>query len=223
MASIVGAMEPVKTSVRRERARATRERILAAAYELFATRGYQATPMPDIAAAAGVAVQTVYFVFHTKAILLEQVYATAVLGPEQIRPIDSEWYRRAVTDRDAHRSLATMLTGVLSVAARLAPLAATMETIDEAEVRAVRAEKEALRRHLHRSYVEHLKKSKHLRRELTVDAATDLFLGLGSPMLFHEMTVRLGWPAQRWESSLYDLLQHALLRPGQTGPSERST
>ena len=45
-------MEPVKTSVRRKRARATRERILAVAYELFATRGYQATTMPDIAAAA---------------------------------------------------------------------------------------------------------------------------------------------------------------------------
>jgi AcrR family transcriptional regulator len=209
-------MEPVKTSVRRERARATRERILAAAYELFGARGYQATTMPDIAAAAGVAVQTVYFVFHTKAILLEQVYATAVLGAERTRPVDSEWYREAVSDPNLDRGLATMLTGVLSIAARLAPLAATMETIDDAEVRAVRDEKEALRRHLHRSYVDHLRKSKALRRELTVDAATDLFLGLCSPMLFHEMTARLGWPAQRWQSSLYDLLHHALLRPSQT-------
>ena len=84
---------------------------------------------------------------------------------------------------------------------------------DEIEVRAVRTEKEALRRHLHRSYAEYLKKSQALRRELTVDAGTDLFLGLCSPMLFFEMTVRLGWPPRRWESSLYDLLQHALLRP----------
>ena len=215
-------MEPVKTSVRRERARATRERILAVAYQLFATRGYQATTMPDIAAAAGIAVQTVYFVFHTKATLLERVYATAVLGAEEIRPIDSEWYRRAVTDPDPSRSLATMLTGVFSIAARLAPLAATMETVDDVDVQAVRTEKEALRRQLHRSYVEHLKKSRALRRELTVDAATDLFLGLCSPMLFQEMTGRLGWPAQRWESSLYDLLHHALLRPDQTGSQDHS-
>jgi len=206
-------MEPVKTSVRRERARATRERILAAAYQLFATRGYLATTMPDIAAAAGVAVQTVYFVFRTKAVLLEQVYATAVLGADQVRPIDSEWYQQAVTDLNPNQSLATMLTGVLSVAARLAPLAATMETIDDPEVRAVQTEKEALRRHLHRGYVEHLKKTKALRRELTVDAGTDLFLGLCSPALFHEMTIRRGWSARRWESSLYNLLHHALLRP----------
>jgi AcrR family transcriptional regulator len=209
-------MEPVKTSVRRERARATRDRILAAAYQLFAARGYQATTMADVAATAGVAVQTVYFVFHTKAVLLERVYAAAVLGDDQTRPVDSEWYRDAVSDPNPSRSLATMLTGVLSVASRLAPLAATMETIDDPEVLAVRTEKEALRRHVHRGYIEHLKKSQALRRELTIDAATDLFLGLCSPALFHQMTATLGWPAQRWESSLYDLLRHALLRPGRT-------
>jgi len=205
-------MKPVKTSVRRERARATRERILAAAYELFASRGYRATTMPEIAAGAGVAVQTVYFVFHTKGILLEQVYATAVLGDEQIRPIESQWYRQAVTEPNPNRSLATMLGGVLSIASRLAPLAAIMETVDDAEVQSVRSEKEALRRHLHRSYVEHLKKAKALRAGLTIDAATDLFLGLCSPMLFNEMTVRLGWTPKGWESSLYHLLRHALLR-----------
>lgn len=207
-------MQPVKTSVRRERARATRERILAVAYELFATRGYLATTMPDIAAAAGVAVQTVYFVFRTKAVLLEHVYATAVLGSDQVRPVDSEWYRQAVNDPDPERSLATMLKGVLSVASRLAPLAATMEAVDDPEVQAVQTEKEALRRHLHRSYVQHLKKMRALRSELTVDAGTDLFLGLCSPALFHQMTGRLGWSARRWESSLYDLLHHALLRTG---------
>ena len=209
-------MEPVKTSVRRERARATRERILTVAYQLFATRGYLATTMPDIAAAAGVAVQTVYFVFHTKAVLLEQVYATAVLGADQDRPTDSEWYRQAMTDPNPQQSLATMLTGILPIAARLAPLAATMETIDDPEVRAVQIEKEELRHHLHRSYVEHLKKTRALRRELTIDTGTDLFLGLCSPALYHQMTIRLGWPATRWQSSLYDLLHHALLRPDPT-------
>jgi hypothetical protein len=27
------------------------------------------------------------------------------------------------------------------------------------------------------------------------------------------MTVALGWSVRRWESTLYDLLSHALLRP----------
>jgi AcrR family transcriptional regulator len=210
-------MKPVKTSVRRDRAAATRERILTAAYEQFATGGYHATTMPDVAAAAGVAVQTVYFVFHTKAILLEQAYARAVLGTDQIRPMDAEWYRQARTDLDSGRSLATMLAGVLTIAARVAPLAATMETVDDPDVRAVQADKEALRRHLHRDYVEHLQKSGALRKDLTVDAATDLFLGLASPALFQQMTVGLGWSAQLWQSTLLDLLRHALLQPSGRG------
>jgi AcrR family transcriptional regulator len=206
------AMPDVKPSARKERANATRARILAAAYELFAQRGFAGTTMPDVAAAAGVAVQTVYFVFGTKAALLEQVYANAVLTPAEVRPLDSEWFRAAVTHPDPRRGLETMLGGVLSVAARLAPLAATMETADD-DVRALHAAKEALRRQLHRAFVEHLKKTGALRPGLTVDRATDLFLGLASPALFQAMTADHGWNARQWSASLFDLLAHALLRP----------
>src|SRR5262245_17482817 len=117
-------MTAVKPMSRKERADATRARILAAAYDLFARRGFAATTMPDVAAAAGVAVQTVYFVFRTKTALLDRVYATAVLGSDEVRPLDSDWFRAAVAEPDPARSLEIMLTGVLAVAARLAPLAA---------------------------------------------------------------------------------------------------
>ncbi len=53
---------PVRSELtRRDRARATRLRITKAAYALFCERGYSGTTMIDIADAAGVAVQTVYF------------------------------------------------------------------------------------------------------------------------------------------------------------------
>ena len=52
-------------SKRREKAAATRERMLRAAIEVFAEQGYGGARMADIAARAGVAVQTLYFVFHT--------------------------------------------------------------------------------------------------------------------------------------------------------------
>jgi AcrR family transcriptional regulator len=205
-------MSDVKPSSRKERASATRGRILAAAYALFSERGYAATTMPDVATAAGVAVQTVYFVFHTKAALLEQVYATAVLTPADVRPLDSDWFRDALAHPDPRRSLEIMLTGVLSVAARLAPLAATMESADD-QVRALLAEKEALRRQLHRTFVEHLRKTGALRPGLTVDRGTDLFLGLGSPAMFHTMTTTHGWSQRQWTAALTDILSHALLKP----------
>ena len=62
---------------RRDRARATRLRILTSAQALFIERGYAATTMEDIAAAAGVAVQTVYYTFRTKALLLREVVELA--------------------------------------------------------------------------------------------------------------------------------------------------
>ena len=63
MAAVKGS-EPVKLS-RRGRAKATQWRIVKAAYDLFCAQGYAATTMAQIAEAARVAVQTVYFAFHT--------------------------------------------------------------------------------------------------------------------------------------------------------------
>ena len=50
-----------------------------AAQEVFTSHGYAGARMTDIAAEAGVGVQTVYFTFHTKAELLQACYELAVL------------------------------------------------------------------------------------------------------------------------------------------------
>jgi AcrR family transcriptional regulator len=176
--------------------------------------------MPEVAKAADVAVQTVYLTFRTKPALLEQVYAAAVLGPDCVRPLDSDWYRRAVNDTDPGRSLATMVGGILTIAARLAPLAATMDAIDDTDVRTLLAQKEALRRELHRSYVAHLKKSGTLRSGLSVDRATDLVLGLTSPALYQSMTAGHRWSHSHWANTLTDLLAHSLLRDRRANPND---
>ena len=49
---------------RAERSRRTREKIVVAARDLFVTQGYGATSLQQVADRAGVAVQTVYFVFR---------------------------------------------------------------------------------------------------------------------------------------------------------------
>src|SRR5215212_2657176 len=91
-----GRQAPAPTS-RRDRARATRLRITKAAYTLFCERGYAGTTMGDIAHAAGVAVQTVYFAFHTKSELLSRAYDFAVLGEaDPVPPERAMWYRNMV-------------------------------------------------------------------------------------------------------------------------------
>src|ERR1044072_8419766 len=99
-------MKPVKTTTvertpRRARSRATRLRITKAASSLFRDRGYTRTTMADIAEAAGVAVQTVYFVFHTKTEVLNSAYGSAVMGEEgPAVPQEQAWNRQAVAEPD---------------------------------------------------------------------------------------------------------------------------
>src|SRR5512140_993625 len=96
MADVKG--DPDQRMTRRERASRTRLRIVRAAYDRFAAQGYAATTMGQVAADAGVAVQTVYFVFHTKPELLVATLKIAGGGPaEPNREVmERDWIRRIV-------------------------------------------------------------------------------------------------------------------------------
>jgi AcrR family transcriptional regulator len=61
-------------------------RVVEAAFALFSERGYAGATMAQIAEAAGVAVQTLYFAFHTKAALLSRANDFAVMGAGAARP-----------------------------------------------------------------------------------------------------------------------------------------
>src|ERR1700753_2540406 len=80
-------MADVKPMTRKARAAATRQRITESAHRLFLEQGYAATTMPAVAAASGVAVQTVYFTFRTKGDLLNAVFEWVVLGPAEVPPL----------------------------------------------------------------------------------------------------------------------------------------
>src|SRR4029077_6435313 len=58
----------------------TKDRMLDAAHALFMEQGYDDTTIRQVAASAGVAVQTVYFTFGNKANLLAPVQDRVVLG-----------------------------------------------------------------------------------------------------------------------------------------------
>jgi len=72
----VGALTvPEKSSRRRADWTATRERVLAAAREVFSRQGFDRTTTGEVAAAAGVAEITLFRHFATKSILFEQAVA----------------------------------------------------------------------------------------------------------------------------------------------------
>lgn len=72
-----------RSPLRAQRAEETRAALIAAATELFATRGWSATGMREVAAAAGVATETLYAHFSSKQGLLRAVTDVAVVGDAQ--------------------------------------------------------------------------------------------------------------------------------------------
>src|SRR5689334_19429666 len=120
-------MEPVKPTTdartpQRARSRATRLRITKAAIAMFRDRGYTRTTMADIAEAAGVAVQTVYFVFHTKTEVLNSAYGLAVMGEDEAVPQEQAWYRQAVAEPDVTTAVRLVVVGLGEILRRVAPL-----------------------------------------------------------------------------------------------------
>jgi AcrR family transcriptional regulator len=96
--------------------------VLAAAGRLFAERGWAATGMRDVAAAAGVAVETVYANFGSKAdLLLASVDAAVVGDAEEVALADRpEFAALGVGTPSARASAAARLT--LSIQRRTAGL-----------------------------------------------------------------------------------------------------
>jgi AcrR family transcriptional regulator len=69
----------------------TRARVVDAATRLFLEHGYVATTIEAIAAEAGVAVPTVYYLFRTKPRLLAAVLDTTVAGPAGTAIVEQSW------------------------------------------------------------------------------------------------------------------------------------
>jgi AcrR family transcriptional regulator len=140
-------VNPARPS-RRDRARATRLRMIHAAQRVFTGHGYAGARMTDIAAEAGVAVQTVYFTFHTKAELLQACYELAVLGEDDPRPPPAQpWYAAMLDARGGRAAIRRFAEGNSAIAARVAQLDDVVRSAaHEPDAARVRAHNELLRR-----------------------------------------------------------------------------
>jgi len=78
---------PYRSTRRRQQAAATRTSTVAAATRLFADRGWSGTAMRDVAAEAGVSVETVYANFGSKTDLLLVAVDVAVVGVTDPEPL----------------------------------------------------------------------------------------------------------------------------------------
>jgi AcrR family transcriptional regulator len=210
---MIGAVSDVKKIPRRERAARTRRAIVAAATHEFRASGYHGTTMAAIAKRAGVAVQTVYFVFHTKPALLTATIDDAVMGGETTPPELTPWWQEATTTTDGARALEVFVTEVAAINARAASLdrVALAAATTDPEVGDVLAHHEAMRETSFEAYVDTLATRGLLKPGLDATEATDVLLTLAGSNVFLDFTEDRGWPVERYVAWTVDVLRAALL------------
>jgi len=186
---------------RRDRASATRLRITKAAYTLFCDRGYAGTTMSDIAEAAGVAVQTVYFTFHTKSELLSRAYDFAVLGDgEPVPPDKTAWYMRMTDEPDLTAALRHAVDGIGEIMKRATPLDTVVRAGagSDPDTAAVRTFHERWRAQGYSAIVEILTAKSVVRAGLSHERATQLLLLYLGMDVYRVLVLDFGWAHQDW-------------------------
>jgi TetR/AcrR family transcriptional regulator of autoinduction and epiphytic fitness len=213
-------VKPPAPDSRRERARQTRRRMLAAAYDLFVEQGYAPVTMSQIAARAHVAVQTLHFTFHTKAELLQEVIQVYSAGEDDPEPVmDRGWMAEVLATPNPHRQLALMVEHGVEIYRRMAalsPAIAAAATVD-ADVAAMWRGIAHARRAGMARMIETLAGKAPLRVGLYPERATDLMFVLNSHETFLGLTVGAGWTIEAYKAWLYLTLTDQLLQPAPRG------
>jgi AcrR family transcriptional regulator len=199
---------PYHSQVRQRQAGETRRRILAAAGELFASRGYAVTTLEAVAEVAEVSSKTIAAVFGSKRALLAEVinpeaFSTPVkLLIEELRATEDPSRRLSLVaqiTRQAYEPLASSLE-LLRTAGAVAP-----ELADLAQ------QVEARRRRNQARLIASLHEQRVLRSGLSFEEATDVLWALTSYDIYRMLVVEQSWEPERYETWLAQLLVQQLL------------
>ena len=204
-------MRAVKTARRiskRERAEQTRARIMDAAYRLFTQHGYEATTMQAVADEAGVAVQTVYFTFHTKAALVMTIEVRAVGGEDQ------EWreqqQRQLIEERDPRNVVALWVAGSATVLNRITAFVALLGANLQMDAESV--ERRARERdRWFQMLIDRLVALNALKPGLAPSRALDVARAVTRVESYEDLTLRWGWTEQEWIEWMTGVLARELL------------
>jgi len=196
---------------RREQAIRTRDRMLDAALSLFMDQGYDDTTIQQVAAGAGVAVQTVYFTFGNKARLLSQVQDRVILGnaaPEQWA--EQPWAAQLRSETDPRKLLDLFIKVDGQIKGRVSPFIARLGAAlpnDSSQA----AGRDARRDVFFGTVIDRLLQLGALRLGLSRDRALDILRVINSLEAYVELTERRGWSDDEWRAWLGRVLRAELL------------
>lgn len=196
-----------KIDGRAERSRRTRGRVIDAATQRFIDHGYVAATIGGVAEAAGVAVQTVYYLFGNKRTLLAAVLDASIAGDlEPVPIVERPFLDEVRNEPDATAALTRLVAETVTIVARAAPIYEVIRRASaDPEVGALLEENRRLRREGQRELMAVLHRSGHLRPDVTLDSATDIYFGIMNEEVLQLLVGGCGWDVERfrrWTTTL---------------------
>jgi AcrR family transcriptional regulator len=212
-----------RTGLRREQVALTEQRVVEAATALFVDRGYVATSLLDVAAAAGVSPRTVYVRFHSKARLLERCIETSIAGDVRTAGLlDGEEARLSLESPTLHERIDAIVATTRAIMERSASLLAVGAQAAAVEPEIAAMERVAMQRTLGdlRAIAERLATDGLLPPGVTAAVVTDLLWVLAGPRTMVSLTTDRGWTPARYATWL-DATLRAFLHPRGRPPASR--
>jgi AcrR family transcriptional regulator len=200
--------------VRAEQAARTRRAVLQAARELFDEQGYAATGVGQIAARAGVAVDTVYAAAGRKPALLRELVETSLSGADTAVPAEErEYVKELRAAPTAGEKIAIYAAAVAEVQARLAPVhrALAEAAVGDRELAALRAEIDERRARNMRLFAADLRATGELRPDLSDDEVADVVWSMNAAEYHALLVGQRGWSTERFGRFLADAWTRLLL------------
>ena len=203
----------VKGASRRDKAAATRLKILRAAHDEFVANGYHGATIAAVARRAGVAPQTVYFTFHTKPALISAVIDMAVMGEDEPTiPQATDWWAAMAAAPTADEALRIFVRGAGPLFARASRISEILRAaaLTDDEVRRTHEHHDALQRAGYREVIDLLAAKGRLRSGLDAEGATAVLRTLLGDTTDYGWTGARGWGVERvmgwWEGVLPGVL-----------------
>jgi len=180
------------------------------AYRLFRDHGYEATTMQAIAEAAGVAVQTVYFTFRTKAGLLSAVEDRAIPGGEQ-GPAWLEQVEHALrVERDPLALIGRWVVETAKVLERIIAFVGTIGAGLQTDPESV-ARRNRGRDRWFEVLIDRLRGLDALKPEMSHARALDIARAMVRVEAYQELTRSYGWSEEEWVKWMTGALARELL------------
>jgi TetR/AcrR family transcriptional regulator, regulator of autoinduction and epiphytic fitness len=203
---------------RAEQVAQTRRDILASAGSLFRRHGYAGVSMLQIAVEAGVAVETIYRAFGSKAGLFSAVIDAAVAGGAaraEVPVLERPAIRAINEERDPRRQIELYAATQPGIHRRAGPLlrALAAASATDPALRALWERIETGRLHGQAGFVAMLASRGSLRPGLSVEEGRDGLWTLTSLAVWDLLVTSRDWSVERYERWLADRLIDLLLGP----------